>query len=702
MARGIKLDRVEEVSSMEMEADPPSKIFKKKCTNIETLECYDEEKLEGNVDWWNQWIVNPLGSEYVGPKLVAEEVRKVATEVGYTWVSKVDEICKIMEQGADLGIRGEGRMSTRGVNTESAIVDGEKLVDSLQSSIILGHIIGPLDWSEVAELGEIKIIPIDTRPKPNGACRIIINMSHPHTKIWDEEKQMMREAELGDGVPLSPNMGNKEWADFEECSMSSDREFRRALYENGKGSVMCKSDWAFAYKHIPVCRKDWGMQVLQFGGKLFIETALTFGGSNSPSIFRMVASFLKEVTELKTGFDPRMNIMVLDDLCSVGRMEDGKVMEFFEVYRTYAKRLGVELASLDDPGKAFEPCKQGEILGIEYDTESWTWRMPQDKGQRLLALMWKVLMMKRATVKDLLTMMGRITHYKNIVCGTYQRGFLYVHLREVDCTYKQASDECAWINLDLLACCQLWWWITNLRVVQKYGAALLDPRDHMAAAALVLHSDAAGGNSTKWKGWGGFCEETRQFVLNKWPAFILKNSLFGNSKWGSKLTLLEGYAALMTLMTWLPEARRRGSVILRVDNTGFCFAYKKGHSRDLFVYTIVKAMSYVAESLELNLHVEHVMRRTNAGDMIVDHLSKNEVVKAMDLCPEMLEVPMGSRYLETWIRQPAVLWDLGRRMLMNDDKWSSYVGRDYWNDMRTFARKFQWRKEERRRKEQKK
>ena len=63
---------------------------------------------------------------------------------------------------------------------------------------------------------------------------------------------------------------------------------------------------------------------------------------------------------------------------------------------------------------------------------------------------------------------------------------------------------------------------------------------------------------------------------------------------------------------------------------------------------------------------------------------------------------MGSKYLETWIRQPAVLWDLGRRMLMNDDKWSSYVGRDYWKDMRTFAGKFQWRKEERRRKEQKK
>ena len=99
---------------------------------------------------------------------------------------------------------------------------------------------------------------------------------------------------------------------------------------------------------------------------------------------------------------------------------------------------------------------------------------------------------------------------------------------------------------------------------------------------------------------------------------------------------------VIPLVTWLSEAKRRGSVILCVDNTGFCYAYKKGHSRVLFVYTVVKAMRYVAECLELNLHVEHVMRRTDEGDMIVNHLSKNEVEKAMDLCPEMVEVPVGS------------------------------------------------------------
>ena len=105
--------------------------------------------MKSNTSWWACWNKNPLTQEYNGPKLKSEEVRKVAMEVGYGWDSKVEEICKIMDKGADLGIVGEGRWSTRGVNTSSAIEDGEKLMDSLQASIILGHMKGPLDEEEV-------------------------------------------------------------------------------------------------------------------------------------------------------------------------------------------------------------------------------------------------------------------------------------------------------------------------------------------------------------------------------------------------------------------------------------------------------------------------------------------------------------------------------------------------------------------------
>ena len=102
---------------------------------------------------------------------------------------------------------------------------------------------------------------------------------------------------------------------------------------------MSKNDWAHAYKHVPVRREDWGMQVLKYGGKYFVEKALTFGGSNSPSIYRLMASFLKESVEMETGMDPQLNTMVLDDLCSVGREDDEVLYNYFYKYRDWAAQL---------------------------------------------------------------------------------------------------------------------------------------------------------------------------------------------------------------------------------------------------------------------------------------------------------------------------------------------------------------------------
>ena len=160
---------------------------------------------------------------------------------------------------------------------------------------------GPLTEEEVRDLGDIKIAPLDIRPKPNGGVRIIIDMSFPRYRKWEDEGKWRR-VRIGDGKVLSPNAGMELWKEVEECTMSTDKDFRKALYMCGRNAKMAKNDWAHAYKHIPVRREDLGMQVIKYGGRFFVEKALTFGGSNSPSIFRLFASFLKEVVEKGEGF----------------------------------------------------------------------------------------------------------------------------------------------------------------------------------------------------------------------------------------------------------------------------------------------------------------------------------------------------------------------------------------------------------------
>ena len=146
------------------------------------------------------------------------------------------------------------------------------------------------------------------------------------------------------------------------------------------------------------------MQVLKYGGKYFVEKALSFGGSNSPSFYRLMASFLKESVEIETGMDPQLDTMILDNPCSVGREGDEVLYSYFYKYRDWVERLGIELARLDDPGKAFAPCTQGEILGLYYDTERWVGYMPEEKGKRLIAFMCDVLESRGATLADLMTL----------------------------------------------------------------------------------------------------------------------------------------------------------------------------------------------------------------------------------------------------------------------------------------------------------
>ena len=57
----------------------------------------------------------------------------------------------------------------------------------------------------------------------------------------------------------------------------------------------------------------------------------------------------------------------------------------------------------------------------------------------------------------------------------------------------------------------------------------------------------------------------------------------------------------MALVTWLSEVKRRGAVVLRVDNIGFCYAWRNGLSKDLYIYNITKAVLDIARMVEVRL-----------------------------------------------------------------------------------------------------
>ena len=65
-------------------------------------------------------------------------------------------------------------------------------------------------------------------------------------------------------------------------------------------------------------------------------------------------------------------VQQIDDVLACGP-PDGKLVEKFDrAYIEVAEKLGVVLASRDDPEKSFSATTRGQVLGIWYDSESWT------------------------------------------------------------------------------------------------------------------------------------------------------------------------------------------------------------------------------------------------------------------------------------------------------------------------------------------
>ena len=154
----------------------------------------------------------------------------------------------------------------------------------------------------------------------------------------------------------------------------------------GRPCEMIKADWDIAYKHVSVCWVDHHLQVIEYGGRYFIEKCLTFGGGSSPTLYHMPASLLITLAEETTGFPYSQSLMQLDDNCCWDGKGSLRLRAYREAYRSLAEEVGVRLASEDNPSKAFPPSTKGEILGLIYDGEAWRSEIPKDKLKRMLVI----------------------------------------------------------------------------------------------------------------------------------------------------------------------------------------------------------------------------------------------------------------------------------------------------------------------------
>ena len=385
-----------------------------------------------------------------------------------------------------------------------------------------------------------------------------------------------------------------------------------------------------------------------------MDRSLTFGSKSSPGIYDRISGVVRDIANLRAGNARREGFKCLDDTGIIGTYRMCK--SFFTENTSLCERIGVRLAPTDDPEKAFDAATSGVILGLSYDSVAWEWTFCESKIRKLELLLHEVLSNDGMELKKAKSLAGKLNHYWPVICrrGRWERGFI---------VYK-ASDQHK--GLDTMVDVsepnlkrQALFWLRHLQLSRK-GLPIPDPYPVFRSEPFHLYPDAAGASSSNLSlGMGGVAWNVpgRPMMMMAWPARLRQEKALPCFQ--SKLTMLEAAAACATFCGVVGNMRGHSCVIF-TDNIGLAHAWRRGHSRCGFTYTLMKSIAEVAYYADIQVRVEWTRRCSSPGELCADLLSKGRLAEAVQEARVTDLIPMRvSRTLAKWLHNPQVVRELG-------------------------------------------
>jgi hypothetical protein len=580
------------------------------------------------------WSKFPSNNDDIGKSLVNPvKLESLARATGCADWERLEVVCTDLRQGADIGCSGRFRNASVSSNAPSAYQYPHEVTEAIADWIRKGFAKGPFPINERPK--NVKINGIMCRPKPNGSARVILNLSAP----------------LGASVNEGIDVG-----EF-PASMTSTSRWLRVLNRAGRRCLMVKLDWADAYKHVHVRKEDLALQWFSWLGRDFVELCLIFGSISSVGIYDRMAKTVLDIVVRMARFPPDMVCQCLDDVCAAYYGDSDLLQRFEDMYRRVAAEIGVKLASTDDPEKAFAPCQKGVVLGIEYDTVQWTWKIPAIKLARLVAQIRAMLSRDVVVQEEMASLTGRILHYAPLVPGGR---FNVNYIIKAGST---SADKRAMIVVTPEVKRQLYFWLVMLKATDGM-ASIPDPSDRLPAWTVEFYTDAAGGStSSVGNGTGGLGPGCWFFV--PWSSKVNRGVRGEDGKKMSrKLSALELVGPLIVVAAAF-QVCRSAPVRVWVDNKGSVRIWEKGYSTSCgLCTTLVKAIATVAAGLGCRLNIEKISRCSVPGAVAADALSKADFGRFREVAGDLPHDPLWvPRAILAWIQDPKRDDDLGDKIL---------------------------------------
>ena len=433
-------------------------------------------------------------------------------------------------------------------NHHSARAYPDAVTDYIKKEKELSALVGPFEDPPFTPW--CKVSPLMTRPKNEVTeRRVIVDLSFPDGGV---NKYIPKN--IIDGEKVEHKLPTVQQAVNTVIDIGMDR------------AVLASIDISRAYRNFRTCPADWPLLVINHKGKYFIDVALPFGCRASSYFMQNVALFICRALQDK-GIK---GLMYLDDLLIIadGHVDaDEAYMDTLNVLR----QLGLPVA----PHKLLPPTREITWLGICLDLDKNSLSIPRKKMDEMRQTILETKVMKVMSTRQLQRVVGVINHVSKAVPPA--RLFM-CRLLEALWGAKGAKVE---VTEHMLA---------DIKWFDKYlcdfnGKALIPDRE----PSKTIEADAC---------LSGFGAHDGGSYYSTPVSEKLRES--------HSISRLECLNCLLSARTFIGEAERGKTVLIRCDNEATVYTYMFGRGRDSVMLACARAMWLLCATLSVNLIVQHV------------------------------------------------------------------------------------------------
>ena len=443
-----------------------------------------------------------------------------------------------------------------------------------------GRVLGPFGPNELTLAAHISPIGIIPKRHQDNAWRLIVDMSSPEG------------FSVNDGI--SPTLSSLEYIHIQDVI--------KKIISLGPNANLAKIDIKSAYRICPVHIDDRLLLGMSFQGKVYIDTALPFGMRSAPKIFNALADALLWILK-QHGVSALLHY--LDDFITFGPPNSPQCSINCRIIWGICELLGIPLAM----DKCQGPCLLLDYLGFLLDTVLMTVSLPQDKLERLSALLSSWLHRKVCTKHDLDSLIGQLQHASAIIKPG--RSFL----RRMIILSKTRHRPSHPIRLNQGFRSDLTWWRTFLH---RWNGITLMSALGIQNPTFTVTSDASGS-------WGCGAHSGNQWFQLQW-----------NEAAASKpIAFLELVPILISGLIWGRQWAGK-YVCCRCDNQSVVDIIHSRYSRDDDLMHLLRSLFFVAAVMGFNFIPVHVSGRHND---LADHLSRNRLSLFKQKVPAMAPHP---------------------------------------------------------------